>query len=398
MPRKKTQDEYIREVAEINPNIEVIGVYIDTDTKIQHRCKIDDHIWESLPHNVLRGKGCPMCKSRKMSREQAKSHESYVLELSQKRNNVIVLGTYVNNKTKIPHKCLICGHEWEATPDKVLQHHLCPVCAHKVIGSAPNYQNSIWANIHLRYALSKYIDEETMKKYMPSSHKYIKIKCPNCGTIKETSVEKLCGGKFRCVCDDGVSFPNKFVFAVISQVYKNAITEFSPTWAKPKKYDLYLEKLNLIIENHGIQHYEDTPCWKTTLREQQENDTLKESLARNNGITNYIVLDCRYSTYEWIKNSIMTSNLPRLLNFNYADIDWNYVYEYANKNFIKELANLYQEGMPAKDLAKKLNMPHGTACKYLNIAYELGWCNYDKHLIRCNGQQKKKKSRKTIVI
>lgn len=250
--KKKTHEEYVDEVAKINPNIEVVEVYCGYDNKIKHRCKIDNHIWSAFPNNILRGKGCPMCKSRKMSREQAKSHESYVLELSQKRNNVIVLGTYVNNKTKILHKCLICDYEWEVSPDKTLQHHLCPVCAHKVIGSAPNYQNSIWANIHLRYALSKYIDEETMKKYMPSSHKYIKIKCPNCGTIKEVSVEKLCGGKFRCVCDDGVSFPNKFVFAVISQIYKDITTEFSPIWAKPKKIRSVFRKIQ--SDNRKSRH------------------------------------------------------------------------------------------------------------------------------------------------
>ena len=327
-----------------------------------------------------------------------KTHDQYVLELSQKRKNVSVLDTYVNNKVKILHKCLICGYEWKVSPYKVLQHHLCPVCAHKIIGNAPNYQNSIWANINLRNSLLKYIDEETMKKYMPSSHKYIKIKCPNCGMIKEISVEKLCGGKFRCVCDDGVSFPNKFVFAVISQIHKDITTEFSPTWAKPRKYDLYLEKFNLIIENHGIQHYEDTPCWKTTLKEQRDNDALKETLARNNGITNYIILDCRYSTYEWIKNSVMASQLPQLLDFNQTDINWSYVYEYANKNLIKEVASLYQEGVSAREFAKMLNMKYTTVCKYLNIGHELGWCNYDKHLICSRGQQRRRSSERIIAI
>ena len=56
MGRKKTHEEYVVEVAQLNPNIEVIGTYIDTDTKIQHRCKIDDHIWEAIPHNILKGK------------------------------------------------------------------------------------------------------------------------------------------------------------------------------------------------------------------------------------------------------------------------------------------------------------------------------------------------------
>jgi transposase len=94
----------------------------------------------------------------------------------------------------------------------------------------------------------------------------------------------------------------------------------------------------------------------------------------------------------------MASRLPQLLNFNQTDINWDYVYEYANKNLIKELANLYQEGMSAKELAKMLNMPHGTVCRYLNIAHTLGWCNYDKHLIRCKGQQKRRDAERTGTI
>lgn len=396
--RKKTHEEYVEQVAKINPNIEVLETYLGYDNKIKHKCKIDGHIWDAFPNNILRGKGCPMCKSRKISRNQAKTHDEYILELNKRRNNVIVIGTYINNKTKILHRCTICDHEWMATPDKILSHSLCPVCAHKVIGAPPEYRNSIWADVNLRRALLKYIDEDTMKMYTPSSHKHIDIKCPNCGTIKDIAIGKLCNGKFRCICDDGVSFPNKFVFAVMSQIHKDVVTEFSPSWAKPKKYDIYLESFNIIIENHGVQHYEETPGWKTTLREQQENDAFKEALARNNGITNYIVLDCRHSTYEWIKNSVMTSMLPQLLNFNEMDIDWGYVYEYANKNLIKEIANLYQEGVSAKEFAKMLNMKHTTVCKYLNIAHVLGWCNYDKHLIRCKGQQKRRNVERVIAI
>ena len=126
------------------------------------------------------------------------------------------------------------------------------------------------------------------------------------------------------------------------------------------------------------------------LKEEQENDKLKEILAQQNGIINYIVLDCRYSTKEWIKNSIMTSRLPRLLGFNEGDIDWDYAFEYANKNLIKEAMSIYKEGMSAKEFAKILNVSHATANKYLNIAHSLNWCNYDKHLIRCKGQQRRR--------
>lgn len=60
---------------------------------------------------------------------------------------------------------------------------------------------------------------------------------------------------------------------------------------KKWRYDIYIKKHNLIIEVHGLQHYEDVDYFKgRTLEEEQENDRLKEEYARNNGY-NYMIVD-----------------------------------------------------------------------------------------------------------
>lgn len=61
MPKKKTHEEYVADVNKINPNIEVIDRYVNTNTKILHHCKIDDCTWYAVPSNILNGKGCPQC-------------------------------------------------------------------------------------------------------------------------------------------------------------------------------------------------------------------------------------------------------------------------------------------------------------------------------------------------
>lgn len=43
MGRRITHEEYVKRVTEINPNIEVIGIYVDSKTKILHKCKIDGY-------------------------------------------------------------------------------------------------------------------------------------------------------------------------------------------------------------------------------------------------------------------------------------------------------------------------------------------------------------------
>ena len=61
MYNRKTHEKYIQEVAELHSNIEVVGLYINANTKILHRCLIDNHKWMTTPNNVLQGNGCPVC-------------------------------------------------------------------------------------------------------------------------------------------------------------------------------------------------------------------------------------------------------------------------------------------------------------------------------------------------
>ena len=64
MVKKKTHTEFIGELKIINPEITVIGKYINSQTKIeiQHSCGYE---WEALPHSLLRGTSCPCCNESK---------------------------------------------------------------------------------------------------------------------------------------------------------------------------------------------------------------------------------------------------------------------------------------------------------------------------------------------
>lgn len=124
MPKKKTHEEYVAEVNKINPNIEVVGTYLDSKTKILHRCKIDGYEWYATPHNILRGRGCPKC-----SGHIKLTHDEYVNRLFNINPNISVLEQYVNYATPIKHCCLIHNYEWYALPSNVLSGHGCKKCA-----------------------------------------------------------------------------------------------------------------------------------------------------------------------------------------------------------------------------------------------------------------------------
>jgi len=228
------------------------------------------------------------------------------------------------------------------------------------------------------------VDEKDAYKYSAHSGKKILMKCPYCGCEKPLLISYLAVKGFSCPkCSDGKSYPEKFMFNVLEQLLdKNFQVQLSKKtlkWCKNYKYDNYINKFNCIIETHGAQHYykNESGHWYS-LEETQENDKNKEDLAKENGIDNYIVIDCRYSKLEWIKINIMKSKLSTLLNFKEEDIDWLKCHEYACKSLVKTTCDLWNSGIKnILEIASKIKISRDTIMVYLKQGAELGWCNYN---------------------
>ena len=382
---KKTHEEYVSEIERINPNVEVLESYINYKTKIKHRCKVDGHQWMTLPANILNGSGCPICRDRLLRDNRIKPHEKYIESIKQLKPNIEVVDQYMGAKTKILHRCKVDGYEWMVQPTSILSGGGCPVCAGQQIGPAPEYKNSIWASEYKEYC-SRYMSEEQMKTLMPMTHQKIDCICQNCHTHKTIIVSNLIRQGLDCVCGDGQSFPNKFVYNILKQLKVNVKPECRFEWSDNKRYDDYLVDYNIIIENHGLQHYEETTLtYHTTLKEIQLNDIYKEYLAFRNGIQEYIILDCRKSNADYIKNSILNSRLPSILHFTEADIDWNEAYRYACTNITEYAIDLYNCGSKPKDIASQIHINVETVRKWIREASSLGLCksNSRKRPVYC---------------
>ena len=159
--RAKTHHQYIKEVEEINPNIEVIEEYISNKTPILHHCKKHNILWKTIPDSILRGQGCLECRKDKISSSKTKSHERYAEELSKKNPNIIVVDMYANALTPILHKCKIDGYEWNAQPSNVLFGTGCPKCAGKIQKTHKDYVYEVSIINPDIEVLGKYIDSKT---------------------------------------------------------------------------------------------------------------------------------------------------------------------------------------------------------------------------------------------
>lgn len=135
MVKKKTHKEFIKEINIKQPNIEILGTYIDAKTKIKCRCKIDGCEWEATPNNLLRDKGCPKCGKVKYSNSRRKTHRQFIEDFNKNNihaKDIEILSEYIDSKTKIECHCKICGHIWFPIADTLTRGCGCPKCAIKL--------------------------------------------------------------------------------------------------------------------------------------------------------------------------------------------------------------------------------------------------------------------------
>src|SRR3990167_859381 len=126
MATRKTHGAFIAEVAVKAPNIEVLGTYVNNKTKLKVR-GVCGHEWDILPTNFLSqgaGMKCLACSPT------IKSHKTFAAEVAVKAPGLEILGTYINNRTRLPVEGM-CGHEWSIQPNHLLSQGWgakCPTC------------------------------------------------------------------------------------------------------------------------------------------------------------------------------------------------------------------------------------------------------------------------------
>ena len=290
-------------------------------------------------------------------------------------------------------KCLNENHpDYPIKPCHFVRGDRCPVCANKTIIKGINDI----ATTHPQFIkYFKYPDDAT--KYSIHSGKYTWFICPDCGKEKYTSADiAFQYNHYTCSsCGDGVSYANKFIYCLLKQLQdKNHFimrTEETFEWSKnidqdivKRVYDFYVNNGDdIIIEAHGYQHYEKHGFeyrGGRTLEEEQANDLFKYNLAINNGIKNenYIVIDCRKSDLDFIKQTIMSSSLPMILNFSEDDVDWNQCGHFALSNLVVKTCELWKSGIQdLRILSNKVGVAHSTISTYLKRGDKLGLITYE---------------------
>ncbi|MSS38947.1 hypothetical protein FYJ37_00925 [[Clostridium] scindens] len=234
-----------------------------------------------------------------------------------------------------------------------------------------------------------FLNKNDTYKYSCGSTQKSDFVCPECGKIIKNkqilSVYKQ--GLFCPVCGKKASLGERIMYQLLYMFNEKLDCSFdydkTYNWSCSKRYD-FLFKLNgitYIVETHGNQHYSSTQQFKnSTLSSQKSNDLYKYNLAIDNNIVepdNYIVIDCRKSDIDYIKNNILDSKLDEL--FNLVDFDWELCFLESATPTLKMVCDAWNKGFNTYDeLTNELHMHYQTIQKYLSQGRKLGMCDYTR--------------------
>ena len=371
---RKSQEQFIADMAITHPELEVLGKYKGNKIKITCRCKECGNIFDMTPNSLLGGQGCPPCSRQRGYDKTKLTNEEFLSRLELLKPTYKVIDKYITCETKVRCSCNICGGIWKATPTKLLNGRGCPICVGKdcVAGI-----NDIATK---RPDLIKYfVDKEDATRYTTGSGQRLIFKCPDCGQEKEMTISVLTCSGFSCdICSDSISYPNKYMRGFLSQLpVENVDYEYSPEWIKPLRYDGYFEYngQSYIMEMDGaLGHGKSKYGSKEKDIEGLKKDKYKESMARQHNIK-VIRIDCEVSESDYISNNIINSELVDI--FDLSSIDWNKCNEFATKNIVKEVCDYFNKtNLNPSTIAKVLKLGNNTVRRYLKRGTELGWCNY----------------------
>lgn len=185
--KNKTHSEFLNEIKDNHPNLDIIGEYEKATSKIEVNCKIHNFKFLTTPTNLKNGIGCKKC-----SNTYRRTTEDFKLEMKEKWGKRFeVLGEFVNSSTNIK-VCCDKGHEIESNPLELLKSGCCYKCSNKGRRALKTTEQFIKEAKEIHGDLYEY-DEVNYK----SALKKVNIRCKIHGIFEQTPSKHI-NGKAGC--------------------------------------------------------------------------------------------------------------------------------------------------------------------------------------------------------
>ena len=274
--------------------------YISMHSPVCIICKEHGEFWQ-IPHNHLKGQGCPECaKMKRQNNERKIGKEKLINEGTLKFKGKFDYSkvNYINAKTKV---CIICPEhgEFNMQPYEHLKSQFgCRKCADKYVAiSKINKNRLIFKEKADKIHNNKY--KYILSDYSGNSNK-IKIICPIHGEYEQVVHDHLQG----CGCPKcGIRLSN--AEEAINQLISNIsqTIQHDRTIIKPLELDIYIPEKQIAIEYDGL-------IWHSEKYKEDVNSHLnKTNLCKEKGVRLIHIFED-----EWLyKQEIVKSRLKAIL-------------------------------------------------------------------------------------
>ena len=281
--RKKTPEDFKKEVAKKQPNIELLSDYKSAQEYILCRCKIHDYQWRAKACYLVstRKCGCKMCGYEKASSKQRTPFEEVKRQVEEVHPEFEVFGEEFDKTWKFKCRCKVCGYEWKNSL-RSLKAYGCAKCKGKAKPTTEEFKEEL-------LKISPTI--EVIGQYK-ARHSPIACKCKICEHEWKSAPGNLIAGWGcpKCKTTRGErKIAQKLDELNISYIREKTFPDCKNIHSL--FFDFYIPDLNTCIEYDGEQHYRpvtfggnnDTKAIER-YKSNVTRDKIKTDYCKNNGI------------------------------------------------------------------------------------------------------------------
>lgn len=299
--KRKTHEDFIKQMKEKHPNIEVVSQYRSMNDKVSLRCKIDGTEWEPYAHTILSEViGCPTCWKKAFNR---KDYDGIMQDINEKFPKIQSLSKFKNASEKGKFKCLECGYEWETKPTVLINRskYGCPRCC----GKARVTEEEMIARVKETNPRVEYISGYTFMDERAT------FKCKLCGNIWDTRIYSIltgCGCP-KCNMSHAEIQIEKYLDSVNVRFEEQKVFEDCKN-VKVLPFDFYLPDYNILIEAMGEQHYRSVEFFggEKKFERVQKNDRIKKKYCKDNNIK---LIEIPYTDFDRIEEILDNYLFPK---------------------------------------------------------------------------------------
>lgn len=279
MPKKKTHEEFVKDVKNKNPKIKIVGQYTTVRDRVECECIVCGTKWSPIASSLMTGYGCPHCGNIKKANSQRKTHEQFMSEVLRVFPQIEILSKYMSARKPIEYRCTIHDYYGKTNPSNLLRGIGCPVCAGKKMSESIFTQKI--------YDIHK--DSIVVKTPYRTVNDYYDCFCNKCGNNWKLLGEHLLRGSGCPICNTSKGENRIANWLSENNIDFRSHKTFSGLFGvggKNLSYDFYLPKNKVLIEYQGQQHEEPVACFggEDRFQIQQEHDSRKRQFAKDNDI------------------------------------------------------------------------------------------------------------------